>query len=219
MQTSRILRCTGCRRLLFSTPRGFYPNLLIRTHIPETKLELAHNFQRRFYKIPRVEFTHTEVHHPLDNHIQSCLDDGAELQASNFSACFLGSGGSQPSKHRMTSSTLLRFGGLSFMFDAGEGVQRQLQYSRISFSTISKICITHMHGDHVFGLPGLLLELLLAQAKRPVPDPIDIYGPNGFFNFIASSMTFSKASFQGTQITIHELIGGDADTGTENTKH
>ena len=52
----------------------------------------------------------------------------------------------------MTSSPLLQLGGLSYLFDAGEGFQRQLQFTRANFRDITKVFISHMHGDHVLGL-------------------------------------------------------------------
>ena len=80
---------------------------------------------------------------------------------TEMSVCFLGTGAGSPASSRSTSGTLLKLSGTNYLFDAGEGIQRQLQFARgrSGLQKIDKIFITHMHGDHIFGLPGLLLSL------------------------------------------------------------
>jgi ribonuclease Z len=65
-------------------------------------------------------------------------------------------------------------------FDCGEGTQRQLAFAKIRSGNLSKIFITHLHGDHVLGLGGLLQSLSLSQRTRP----IEIFGPRGIKAFI-----------------------------------
>ena len=72
---------------------------------------------------------------------------------------FLGTGAGMPSKDRNTSSILLELyeqRGTSWMFDCGEATQHQILKTTIKPRKIEKIFITHLHGDHIFGLPGLL---------------------------------------------------------------
>ena len=128
-----------------------------------------------------------------------------------FNIGFLGTSGGLPSTRRMTSATLLRFGGKSFLFDAGEGIQRQLMSTRALLQDILKIFITHLHADHIFGLPSLLLAIQQSRGKRSVQ--VDIYGPPGIYNFVAANLVFCRARFAFADVTIHELVGGMADPG------
>ncbi len=66
------------------------------------------------------------------------------------------------------------------MFDCGENVQRQMMAAKVSFHRKMKIFITHLHGDHVLGLPGLLQTMALMDRK----EPIQIYGPVGLKEFL-----------------------------------
>jgi ribonuclease Z len=66
------------------------------------------------------------------------------------------------------------------MFDCGENVQRQMMQAKVSFHRKTKIFITHLHGDHVLGLPGLLQTMALMDRKEPV----EIYAPKGLKDFL-----------------------------------
>lgn len=88
---------------------------------------------------------------------------------------FIGTGGSWPSKERNVSGVALRLGKEIILFDCGEGTQRQLMSSPISFMKIKKIFVTHLHGDHFLGLPGLIQSMSLNDRK----DLLEIYGPRG----------------------------------------
>jgi len=131
---------------------------------------------------------------------------------TGFMISFLGTGGGIPSTRRLTSATLLRLGGTSFLFDAGEGVQRQIMYTRASVGQIEKIFITHMHADHVLGLTGLLLSLRLSlQNQKNSNKVIAVYGPAGIYNFIASNLALTQSSFNGVTVIVYELTGGDEE--------
>ena len=67
-----------------------------------------------------------------------------------------------------------------WMFDCGENVQRQMMKAKVSFHRKMKIFITHLHGDHVLGLPGLLQTMALMDRK----ESIQIYGPKGLKDFL-----------------------------------
>jgi ribonuclease Z len=88
---------------------------------------------------------------------------------------FLGTGGSWPSVKRNVSSVAIKRGSEIILFDCGEGTQRQLQKSKLSYMQISKIFITHFHGDHFLGLPGLIQTMQLNDRVLP----LHIYGPKG----------------------------------------
>jgi len=80
-----------------------------------------------------------------------------------------------PTKERNPSAAFLQFKSEGILFDCGEGTQRQMKLTGISLSKVTKICISHWHGDHVLGLPGLLLTISSLDLNRV----IDIFGPKG----------------------------------------
>jgi ribonuclease Z len=88
---------------------------------------------------------------------------------------FLGTGGSYPSRERMTQAMAVRYKGDVILFDCGEGTQRQMMLSSLSFMSIKTICITHFHGDHFLGLAGLVQTMQLNQRK----DLLEILVPVG----------------------------------------
>jgi len=108
---------------------------------------------------------------------------------------FLGTSSGVPSLTRNVSSLALKLSQSSevWLFDCGEGTQHQIMKSNIKSSQIKKIFITHMHGDHIYGLPGLLATLGLSGNS----EGIEIYGPSGLRSFINSALksSFCKLSF------------------------
>ena len=108
---------------------------------------------------------------------------------------FLGTSSGVPSLTRNVSSLALKLSQSAevFLFDCGEGTQHQLMKSNIKSSQIKKIFITHMHGDHIYGLPGLLATLGLSGKSKG----IEIYGPSELRGFINSALSrsFCKLSF------------------------
>ena len=99
---------------------------------------------------------------------------------------FLGTSSGVPTLTRNVSSLALKLSQKAevWLFDCGEGTQLQLMRSNIKSSQIKKIFITHMHGDHIYGLPGLLATLGLAGNSKG----IEIYGPRDLRNFILSAL-------------------------------
>lgn len=87
----------------------------------------------------------------------------------------LGTSSATPTKHRALSATALLRAGRLLLFDCGEGTQFRLLAAGLSHSRIDAIFITHLHGDHFLGLPGLLTSLSLNRRK----DPLTIVGPEG----------------------------------------
>jgi ribonuclease Z len=80
----------------------------------------------------------------------------------------LGTASQVPTRTRAHHAALLRFDGHGILLDPGEGTQRQLSLAGIPASAIDRICITHAHGDHCLGLPGVLQRLALDQVSHPV---------------------------------------------------
>jgi ribonuclease Z len=88
---------------------------------------------------------------------------------------FLGTGGSWPTVKRNVASVAIKRGSEIILFDCGEGTQRQFQKSKLSYMQISKVFISHFHGDHFLGLPGLFQTMQLNDRTTP----LHIYGPEG----------------------------------------
>lgn len=80
----------------------------------------------------------------------------------------LGTASQSPTRHRAHNAYLLRWDGQAILFDPGEGAQRQFTFAGVSPATVNRICLTHFHGDHCLGLPGILLRLSLDQVRHPV---------------------------------------------------
>jgi len=93
---------------------------------------------------------------------------------------FLGTAGSVPTIKRSLPAILIQRKGEQIMFDCGEGVQRQMIKAKVGFHRKMKVFITHMHGDHVLGLPGLLQTMALLDRERK----LDVYGPPGIKRFL-----------------------------------
>ena len=89
--------------------------------------------------------------------------------------CLLGSGGMMPLPYRWLTSLMTRFNGSSLLIDCGEGTQIAIKEKGWSFKPIDVICFTHYHGDHISGLPGLLLTMGNADRK----EPLTLIGPKG----------------------------------------
>jgi len=88
---------------------------------------------------------------------------------------FLGTGGTYPSKIRNVTSIAVQLPGEVVVFDCGEGTQRQLMHSSVSFMKISRIFVSHLHADHFLGIPGLVQSMSLNGRE----DALNIYGPEG----------------------------------------
>ncbi len=119
---------------------------------------------------------------------------------------FLGTGAGIPAKLRnVTSIALLMYEERNaiWLFDCGEGTQHQILKTKIKPGKIEKIFITHMHGDHIFGLPGLLSS----RSFQGGTSPVDIYGPPGIKNFIETCLVTSSSHLR-YDIHIHEIASG-----------
>lgn len=89
--------------------------------------------------------------------------------------CLLGTGGMMPLPYRWLTSLMVRYNGSSLLVDCGEGTQIAIKEKGWSFKPIDVICFTHYHGDHISGLPGLLLTM--GNADRT--EPLTLVGPRG----------------------------------------
>jgi ribonuclease Z len=99
---------------------------------------------------------------------------------------FLGTSSAIPTKHRNHASIALKAFGEILLFDCGEGTQRQMAHLKLSPMKIKKIFISHLHGDHILGLPGIIQSM----GFRGRTEPLDIYGPPGIQNIKEAIMNF-----------------------------
>lgn len=119
---------------------------------------------------------------------------------------FLGTGAGMPSKLRNTSAVILNLsaeGEGYWLFDCGEATQHQILHTSLKPRKISKIFITHLHGDHIFGLPGLLSS----RAFLGGDDPLDIYGPPGLDEWLKTTLRITK-NHLSYELRIHEIGEG-----------
>ena len=93
---------------------------------------------------------------------------------------FLGTGDSIPTKTRNHSSILLSYKEENILIDCGEGTQRQFRIASLNPCKLTTILITHWHGDHTLGLPGLLQTLAMGNYQKK----LKIYGPKGTKNYL-----------------------------------
>ncbi len=103
---------------------------------------------------------------------------------------FLGTGAGVPSKNRNVTSiaiSMLNERNAVWLFDCGEGTQHQILRSSIRLSKLEKIFITHLHGDHIFGLPGLLSSRSFQGGETE----LTVYGPAGITAYIQNSLEIS----------------------------
>lgn len=121
-----------------------------------------------------------------------------------FDVLFLGTGASIPSRERSLPCIAVRQGRSISLFDCGEGSQRQLMISPLSFMKVDRIFITHLHGDHVLGLPGLLQTMGMSGRKNKV----SIFGPRGIANTLSCLLGACEGELEyETEVT--ELEGGE----------
>ena len=96
--------------------------------------------------------------------------------------CLLGTGGMMPLPGRWLTALMTRFNGSSLLIDCGEGTQIAIREKGWSFHSIDIICFTHYHGDHISGLPGLLLSMGNAERTSPVV----LIGPKGLERVVSA---------------------------------
>ena len=126
---------------------------------------------------------------------------------------FFGTSSGSPSATRNQQSLALRLEDETWLFDCGEATQYRMEHSSVSAADISRIFVSHLHGDHCFGLPGLLARMATDAGRtdgagagaRP---PVQIVGPVGLRAWLRSSLCHSEALDGGSlQLQIHEIGG------------
>lgn len=120
---------------------------------------------------------------------------------------FLGTGAGVPSKARNSSSFViqwLQYQNESWMFDCGEATQHQLLHSSFTLGQITKIFITHLHGDHIYGLPGVLGT----RSFQGATEKLQVFGPKGIKKFIETALEISNTYIR-YPLEINEIEEGE----------
>ena len=113
--------------------------------------------------------------------------------------CLLGCGGTKPLPDRWLTSLYIRYNGHGILIDCGEGTQIAMAQAGVSPHNIDLILITHFHGDHILGLPGLLMTMGMSGRTEPVT----IVGPKGLSKVVSSLCVTAGFPFQlnGIELT------------------
>ncbi|MFW5704699.1 MAG: ribonuclease Z [Nanoarchaeota archaeon] len=119
---------------------------------------------------------------------------------ASMNLTFLGTGCMVPTNERNHTSLALEYNGKIFLFDCGEATQHQIKKFKVSIGSIKKIFLSHFHGDHVLGLPGLIQTLSNTQGI----EKIEIYGPKDAKKFVNHMLNMTIFDSK-VPIEIHEL--------------
>src|SRR5436190_2000162 len=127
---------------------------------------------------------------------------------------FLGTSGSWPTPKRNVSAVAVKRGPEIVLFDCGEGTQRQFMLSRLSFMQVSRVFLSHFHGDHFLGLPGMIQSM--SMNGREVP--LEVYGPRGVERLVSELLSLGYFT-PGFAVRAKELPpGGEVDCGEYTVK-
>ena len=123
-----------------------------------------------------------------------------------FRVHILGCGSALPTLKHNPSSQIVEIRGKCFLIDCGEGTQTQLRRSKIKFTRISAVFISHVHGDHCFGLIGMVSTFGMLGRTAP----LHIYAPTGFSNIMKMQIDFFCKDLE------YEVVFHDVDTNANN---
>ena len=135
------------------------------------------------------------VHPELAPHLHHSVPS-LDRPDSYFGLTFLGTSAGASTIDRGNTATVLKGEGFAYLVDAGEATQLQFMQSHLKMGDLRKVLVTHLHGDHVFGVLGLLLQLQHTPGYRG----IEVYGPVGLYNFLAANYVLSGSSVSNIQV-------------------
>lgn len=116
----------------------------------------------------------------------------------------LGCGGGTPTPHRFLSSMMISYNGRKILIDCGEGTQVAMKKFHTGFKDLDIICITHIHGDHIFGLPGLLSTMGNSGRRKPVTLLLPL-GASKAIEGILSALTYLPFDIKILEFTNRKL--------------
>ena len=130
-----------------------------------------------------------------------------------FFVTVLGSGAAIPTGHRSCSAQVVNVEGFKILIDAGEGVQNQIRRAHVKMQSINTILISHLHGDHFFGLPGLVSSMHLCGRT----EPLDVFAPKGMDEVLDVIFRVSSTELN-FQLNIHTISPQSQQPIFENNK-
>ena len=122
----------------------------------------------------------------------------------------LGTGSQVPTRSRNHNGYLLRWDGEGLLFDPGEGTQRQMLFAGVAASSITRICLSHFHGDHCLGVPGVVQRLSLDGVKHPVVAHFPASGITYFRRLRNASVFHETAELVESPVSEPGVIGRGA---------
>src|SRR5215204_3574849 len=121
----------------------------------------------------------------------------------------LGTASQAPTRFRAHNGYFLRWDGEGILFDPGEGTQRQFTLAGVSAADVTRICITHFHGDHCLGLPGMIMRLALDDGRLPIPVHYPASGEEYFGRLRSASAGQEHVPVDGRPASGRETVHAD----------
>lgn len=118
----------------------------------------------------------------------------------------LGTSSAVPTRHRNHNGYLLRWDGQGFLFDPGEGTQRQMVHAGMSASDVHWLCVTHFHGDHCLGVPGVVQRIARDKVRHPVTALFPASG-EAYWRRLRHAAVFAD-----TSVIAERPVSGELDT-------
>lgn len=115
-----------------------------------------------------------------------------------------------PTPERALPSLAIRFGGSLFVFDCGEGTQRQLMAAKLGFPSSTHVFVTHLHADHYLGLAGLIATMDLSRRETP----LHVYGPSGIRDSLELLLLGSRIN-PSFEVVVKEVGAGEVMSGRD----
>lgn len=134
--------------------------------------------------------------------------------AQTIKVTLLGTGAPQPSLERFGAATLIEAGGTYFLFDCGRGATQRLWQQKIGAGKVNRLFITHLHSDHIVGIPDLWLLGLMPGAFGQRRKPFEVWGPEGTVD-----MMKGLRSAYGWDIKTRTAEYPESDSGTVVNAH
>ncbi|MEO8696928.1 MAG: ribonuclease Z [Acidimicrobiales bacterium] len=126
----------------------------------------------------------------------------------------LGTAAQSPTATRNQNGYLLRWDDEAILFDPGEGTQRQMLLARTSAASLTRICITHFHGDHCLGLPGVVQR----RSLDPNPSPLDLHYPARGHRHIEALLAATVWDTDMLEVRLHPMSDGDSIALDEHSR-